>query len=155
MQDSTDTRITYSAILERAEQCARDAMPDLPKQDSQESWESFIADIEAIDAYEVAHESGEWDWVVYYHRAMELCQAVPTSVLHQAEEEAYDNGGIDYLQGYGCNKSSDNFGLYEMAVLIASQIVTREIVDAIEQVREELLDLANDKLDQLESESVA
>lgn len=155
MQDSTDTRITYRAILERAEQCARDAMPDFPKVSTAEAWEDYIAEIEALDAYEIAYQSAEWDWVIYYHHAMALCQAVPSDVLHQAEVDAFDSGGTEHLQGYGCNKSSDNFGLYEMAALIAAQIVTREIVDAVEQVRDELLELANDKLEQLESESVA
>lgn len=145
MQDSTDTRITYVSILERAEQCARDAMPDFPKKDSQELWESYIANLESIDSYEVAHESGEWDWAIYYHRAMELCQAVPNGILSQAEDEAYEV--------YDFDRHSKNFGLYEMAVLLATQIVTREIVDAIEQVREELLELASDKLDQLTSDS--
>lgn len=144
MQDSTDTRITYISILDRAEQCARDAMPDFPKVSTIEAWESYVVDLEAIDAYEVAHESADWDWVIYYHRAMELCQAVPNNVLDEAESEYNDMGGFGDI----------NVGLYELASHLAHIIVTREIVDAIEQVREELLDSANDKLDQLESESV-
>lgn len=145
MQDSIDTRITYAAIQKRAKQDALGAMPDFPKQDSQESWESFIANLESIDSYEVAHDSADWDWVIYHARAMELCQAVPTSVLAMAEEEWHDMSGPDGI--------NENFGLYEFATYLASIIVTREIVDAIEQVREELLDLANGKLDQLTSDS--
>ena len=141
--DSTDTKITYTAIQKRAKQDALDAMPGLPKESTYDAWEDYIADLEAIDAYEIAHESAEWDWCIYYGRAMELCQAVPNGVLDDAESEFNDMGGPD---GMG-----NQFGLYELAAHLAHIIVTREIVNAIEQCREELLELANDKLDQLES----
>ena len=117
--------------------------------DAVEAWESFQRAVEEMDAHEIAHESSEWDWVIYYHRALELCQAVPSDVLHEAESEAYDSGGIDHLQGYGCDRSSDNFGLYEMAVLIADQIVTRAIVDAVESLKEELIDMAETQLENM------
>jgi len=139
---SDETRITYTAIQKRAKQDALDRMPDLPKESTYEAWESYVAELEALDAYEVAHESAEWDWVIYHYRAMELCQAVPTSVLHDAESEYDDMGGFGDL----------NVGLYELASHLAHIIVTREIVDAIEQCRDDLLELANEKLDQLETE---
>jgi len=135
---SDETTITYWAIQKRAKQDALDAMPDFPKESTAKAWESYIAELEAIDAYEIAYQSAEWDWCIYYYRAMELCQAVPSYVLHNAESE-----WEEYSTAQGT-------GLYELAAHLAHIIVTREIVDAIEQYREELLELANDKLGQLE-----
>jgi len=151
--DSQDMEITYKSIQERAAQDALGYMPDFPKLPNQidftlpedhaqhcfEAWESFIAELEDLDAYDIAHESCEWDWVIYYHRALELCQAVPRDVLSDAEEQWGEQGG--YM--------GDDFGLYKLAVQLAAIIVTREIADAVEQCRHELLELANDKLDQI------
>lgn len=97
-----------------------------------EAWESFQEQVESLDAYEIAYESAEWDWVIYYHRALELCQAVPSSVLNDAEAQCEE---LDCMAG-------KDFGLYETAAVIAAQIVIEEIVDAVEQLKEELIDLA-------------
>jgi len=139
---SQDTTITYYAITQRAKGYAQERMPDFPKESTIDSWESFIDELESLDAFEIAHESAEWDWVIYYHRALELCQAVPSAVLHEAESEWHDLCGPDGID--------DSFGLYEMACQLANLIVTRAIVEAVEECRDELLELANDKLDQME-----
>lgn len=144
---SDEQTITYLAIRKRAKDCALEYMPSLPEKNTYENWESFQQDVEALDSYDIAYESSDWDWVIYYHRALELCQAVPSGILHEAESEVYDNGGIDHLQGYGCNRCSDKFGLYEMAALIASQIVIREIAEAVEDAKEELIDLAETQME--------
>jgi len=141
--DSTETQITYFNIRKRAKQDALERMPDFPKESTVEAWESYVDELESLDAYEIAHESAEWDWCIYYHRAMELCQAVPSAVLHEAESEWHDMFGPDSI--------NDSFGLYEYATVLAHLIVTRAIVEAVEECREELLELANDKLEQMES----
>lgn len=153
MTDSTDNKLTYNRILDRAKQDALDAIPEFPKLPNQtdftlpedhaqhcyEAWEAYQQEVEAIDAYEVAHESSEWDWVIYYHGAMELCQAVPSSVLQEAESECSELGYANEVE----------FGLYETAAIIASQIVIRAIADAVEEVKEELIDLAQTNIDNL------
>lgn len=142
--DSTEKQITSFNIRKRAAQDALERMPDFPKESTVENWEYFVDELESLDAYEIAHESAEWDWCIYYHRAMELCQAVPIAVLHEAESEFDDMGGP--------NGMGDSFGLYEYAATLAHLIVTRAIVEAVEECRDELLELANDKLEQMESE---
>lgn len=142
MTDSTDNAITYKRIQDRAMEDAKERMPEFPEDSS--GWQDFIDQIEEIDAYDVAHESCEWDWVIYYHRALELCQAVPGDVLHEAEAQWYDLGQSDAID--------DSFGLYELAAQLAAQIVIQEIASAVEQVREEMLEVANDALDNMESE---
>ena len=130
---SDEQAITYLAIRKRAQNCALEYMPEMPKQNTFESWESFQQDVESLDSYEIAYESSEWDWVIYHYRALELCQAVPSGILHEAESEWEEMGGFE---------SMGTVGLYEMATMLASIIVTREIVEAVEDVKEELIDLA-------------
>ena len=138
--DSQDMTITYKAIQDRAAKDALEYMPDVPRQNTFDAWESYQNEVEALDAYEIAHESCEWDWVIYYHRAMELCQAVPSDVLCDAESELLD---------MGFNGLNENWGLYEMAVQLAAIIVTREIADAVEQAKDELIDLAETQMENL------
>ena len=132
--DSTDNKLTYKRILDRAVQDAREAMPSLPKVNTLEAWQAFIDDLESLDAYDIANESSEWDWVIYYSRAMELCLCVPSSVLDDAEESFTD-----------CGMSPDSFFGY--ATQLAGFIVTSEISQAVETLRDELLDLANTQID--------
>jgi len=136
---SQDMTITYKAIQDRAESDAREHIPELPTENTFEAWESFQYAAEDLDAHEIAHESCEWDWVIYYHRAMELCQAVPSAVLHEAESEFEDMGGTENMT---------SVGLHEIAFRLAAIIVTREIVDAVENVKEELIDLAENQMGQ-------
>jgi len=136
---SQDMTITYKAIQDRAESDARERMPDLPTENTFVAWESFQQAVEDLDAIEIAHESCEWDWVIYYARAMELCQAVPSDVLNDAEQEFEDMGGTEYMP---------SVGLYEIAVQLAAIIVTREIVDQVERIKDELIDMAENKMGQ-------
>ena len=135
MTDSSEGSITYTRIQQRAKQDALEYMPDFPK--DSDGWQDFSDTVDSIEAYDVAHESCEWDWVIYYGRALELCQAVPTSVLHDAESELEDLG------------YEPEIGLYETATRIAAQIVIREIADAVEQIKEELLEVAATAIDNM------
>lgn len=147
--DSTETQITYFNIRKRAKQDALDRMPDLPDMSKPrlvgtseaDLWSMYIDELSDLDAFEIANESAEWDWVIYYHKAMELCQAVPSAVLHEAESEYNDFGGFGDL----------DVGLYELASHLAHLIVVRAIMEAVEECRDELLELANDELLKLES----
>jgi len=127
--------ITYQMIIERAMQDARDAMPDLPEHDTLEAWESFINGVESANA----DDMGEWDWVIYYHQAMQLCMAVPSDVLSRAESELADMGG----------NVDDDITLHGLACQLAALIVQREISEAVETVRDELLELANNAMENL------
>ena len=153
MTDSSEGTITYTRIQQRAKQDALEYMPEFPKLPNQtdftnesdheqccmELWQDFYDTVDSIEACDVAHESCEWDWVIYYHRALELCQAVPTSVLHDAESELEEMYFDTFL------------GLYETAAGIAAQIVIKEIADAVEQIKEELLEVAVTAIDNMES----
>jgi hypothetical protein len=144
--DSTDTKITYTEIQKRAARDAQDRAPDMPKENTVEAWEAFMADVEDMDIGEISFECAEWDWVIYYHRAMELCLAVPTSVLCLAEAEYYDCGGYEIER--------DSFGLCEIASRVAFYIVSSEIAEAVDTLKEELIDLAQTQLDNMIGELI-
>lgn len=134
MQDSTDNTITYKRILDRAKSDAREHMPDLPKVNTLDAWQAFIDEIEALDAHDIAYESSEWDWVIYHSRAMELCLAVPSSVLNKAEETYFE---------YELKPES----FFGYTTQLAAIIVTSEVSQAVESLREELLELAQAQID--------
>jgi len=136
-------RITWNAILERAKDCAKDAMPEFPKSNTVEAWESFQAELEAIDALDVAYEMPDWDWVIYFSMAMKLCREVPSEVLHDAESQWHDIGIKDNMD--------DSFGLYEFASQLASIIVTVLIAEEVATAKGELEELVENQLENLES----
>jgi len=138
---SDDITITYKAIQDRALEDAKERMPEFPTENTVDAWDRFISELDDLDAHEIAHESCEWGWVIYYARALELCQAVPSSVLHDAESQWHDMCGPDGID--------DSFGLYEMACQLAAIIVIDEIAQAVDTVRDELLELANNQLENL------
>jgi hypothetical protein len=146
MMDSTDTKITYTEVQKRAARDAQDRAPDMPKENTVEAWEAFMADVEEMDIGEISFECAEWDWVIYYHRAMELCLSVPTSVLCQSEAEYYDCGGHELER--------DSFGLYEIASRVAFYIVSSEIAEAVDTLKDELIDLAQTQLDNMTGELI-
>ena len=136
-------KITWNAILERAEDCAKDAMPEFPKSNTVEAWESFQAELKTIEEVDIAHEMSDWDWVIYFGMAMQLCREVPSEVLHDAESEWHDMGGPDVIEG--------NFGLYEFASQLAAIIVIDQIGQAVSSIKAELEELAETQLENLET----
>lgn len=134
--------ITHKTIHDRAMDSARDAAPDLPTSNEFDAWESFADAIEGYRdrAHEIAAECADsWDWVIYYGKAMQVCMAVDSPTLHDAESRAYHCGGSE------CDEST--FGLYETAAKIASHICESAITDAIYMVADELDELAQSQMD--------
>jgi hypothetical protein len=138
------SNISYSGLIKRAKQDAFDAMPDLPKVNSLEAWQVFLENVEAIESSEVAHESADsWDWVIYHGQALELCAMLPSSLVSDAESMVSEYGGIQEAFKSG--------GLGGVACLIAYWIIYQAVQDAVELDKEELLELAQDQIDNLES----
>lgn len=139
MTDSTFGDVTYKRIRDRAMSDAKEYAPTFPTANTVDAWQAFIDELESMDASDIAHESAEWDWTIYHYRAMELCQCVPVAVLHEAESQYED---------YGNDTPS---GLFEYASTLAFIIVAQEIAEAVDTLRDELLELANNQLDNMES----
>lgn len=139
------SNISYSVLIKRAKDEALDSMPDLPKAGTLESWQAFLDTVESIEASDVAHESADsWDWVIYHGKALELCTMLPSRVVDEAESMVIDCGGI--------GEAFENGGLGGVACLVAYWIINQAVLEAAEELKAELIELAQSQIDNLESE---
>lgn len=136
--------ISYSQLIKRAKSGALECLPDLPKVGTIEAWQSFLESVESVDSGDCAHESADsWDWVIYHGQALELCAMLPRSIVGDAESMASDCGGI--------GDAFENGGLGGVACLVAYWVIYQAVSDAIEEAKEELIDLAQNQIDNPES----
>jgi hypothetical protein len=128
---------TYNDVQKRAKESARDLLPELPSVNTYAAWQAYADELEALDVSDAAHtEADSWDTVIYHYKAMTLCSDVPTSVLHEAESQWED-----------CSDGK-TAGLYELASVLAYWIVYAELIDAMQELQSELIDLAQNQMDQ-------
>lgn len=136
--------ITYFNLMKRANESALGYMPAMPAQNTVEAWQAYADEIEALDISDAAHtEADSWDWVIYNGQALQLCCAVPSSVLDQAEDMARDCSDISYLFNHS--------GLYGIASTCAYWIVYEAVSVQLNEVCQELLDLAYSQIENLEA----
>jgi len=129
---------TYAETINRAKYSARELLPAMPIVNTYEAWETYIEALEDFDTFDAAHTEAEsWDTVIYYGKAIDLCTSCPSSVLHEAESQWDD-----------CNNDKPE-GLYELACHIAYWIVYNEISEAIETLRDELIELSQNQMENL------
>ena len=127
----------YNDVQKRAKESARDMLPELPSVNTFDAWQDFQSQIEDFDISDAAHiEADSWDTVIYHYKAMTLCSDVPTSVLHNAESQWED-----------CSDGK-TAGLSELASAIAYWIVYAELIEALQELQSELIDLAQNQMDQ-------
>ena len=137
------SNISYSGLITRAKQDAKEAMPELPKVNTIEAWQAFLESVEAVESGDVAHESADsWDWVIYHGQALELCAMLPSSLVSDAESQALDCGGI--------NEAFESGGIGGIACLVAYWVIYLAVQDEVEIAKEELTELAQSQLDNLE-----
>jgi hypothetical protein len=128
---------TYNDVQKRAKESARDLLPELPSVNTFEAWQDFQNQVEDFDISDAAHmEADSWDTVIYHYKAMTLCSDVPTSVLHEAESQWED-----------CSDGT-TAGLYELASALAYWIIYAELIEAMQELQSELIDLAQNQMDQ-------
>lgn len=133
----------WANLKTRAKASAQEFMLSLPTENTLEVWKAFAEALEALDTSEFAHaEADSWDWVIYYGQAMQLCTQVPSSVLHEAEAMMQDAGVV--------NDVFESAGLYGVACQCAYWIVFEQVFAAMEELRNELLELAQNQVDNLE-----
>lgn len=133
---------TYNETRIRAAQSARDLLPVAPvTPDGAVDWQGYADALESFDIYDAAHmEADSWDIVTYYGKAMVLCTDAPSSVLHEAESQWEDCG----------DKTTE--GLYELASTLAYWIVYAELIEAMESLRDDMLELCQNQIDNTEGE---
>lgn len=133
---------TYNETIERANYSARDLLPVAPVTvDGSVDWQGYADALESLDIYDAAHEEADsWDTVIYHYKAMALCTDVPSSVLHEAESQWEDCG------------DTTTAGLYELASTLAYWIVYAELIEAMESLRDDMLELCQNQMDNMEGE---
>ena len=133
-------RINQYTLEQRAKQSALDLVPDMPKENTRDAWESYLAELESLDISDLAHtEADSWDWTIYHGKAMELCTNVSSMTLEDAEEQAKDCGAFEDVEG-----------LYELACSLAYWIVCGAVQHALNELVEELTELAETQLKNME-----
>lgn len=135
--------INESALTKRAEQSAKEWVEDqtnhlwIKAKESNlwDDWQALIdrlEDMQDNDMQDFAHEEADsWDWVIYHHKALELCANVWSSTLEEAEESWIDCGG-------------EAKGLYETACQIAYWIIYHAIIKACDNEIATTLELAEE-----------
>lgn len=140
--------LTYKTILDRCKTDVLEYLPDLPKENTVEAWESFIEELEAWrddSLYESASESvGYWDWTIYTHYGIKILDTLPLEVCQQAESDFFDTWGSEPIDSLN--------DPWDMARRIAYFALLNTWQECAEECVEELLELANNQLENLESE---
>jgi len=80
-------------------------------------------------ARDLIAESSEWDWVIYYSKAMDLCNNVPSDILDDAESMVADCCTID-----------EKTDLYSHACAVAFWIVHNAVSEQLEQLINEIVE---------------
>jgi hypothetical protein len=137
--------INYRNLQARAKSEALEYMPATPQLNTLEAWQEYIDQLEAIESYDLAHESADsWDWVIYYGMALQVCSVMPSSVVSRAEEMVSDCGGVE--------DAFERGGIAGVACAVAHWVCFDAIQCAIETAQEELLEMAQAQMQNLESE---
>lgn len=137
--------ITYSDIMERCRNTAKEFLPDFPKGGTLENWESYLKEVEALkeDTYEKASEEvGDWDWCIYTYSGFEVYDALGNYEQADAEQEWADYGGYETAKDQ-CQ------GPYEIACAIAFFALVRMLAEEIESACDDLIELANNQIENL------
>lgn len=140
--------LTYKTILTRCKADVLEYLPDLPKENTVEAWESYLEELETWrddSLYESAMESVEnWDWTIYTHYGLKILDALPLEVCQQAESDFFDLWGSEPIDTLN--------DPWDMASRIAYFALLNTWQECAEECVEELLELANDKIENMESE---
>ena len=137
--------ITYSEIVERCKGDIREILPDLPKEDTREAWESFRDDLETIRDDSYCHASDgvqHWDWAIYPHYGIKILYGLPFDIERQAEQEFFDLWGSESI-----STLNDAFDMASRIAMVALEITFRE---TLEEMAQELIEMAETQLENLE-----
>ena len=137
--------VKYREIVERCKGDIAEILPAMPKENTCDAWESFRDDLETIrdESYEHASEVQHWDWGIYTHYGIKILYGLPMEIEQQAESDFFDVWGsepIDSLQ--------DAFDMAHRIAIFALEIIFRE---TLEEMAQELIDLAETQLENMES----
>ena len=137
--------IKYCDIVERCKGDIAEILPGLPKENTCDAWERFRDDLEAIreDSHCYACDAvGSWDWAIYTHFGIKILYGLPLEIEQQAESDFFDCMG-----GEPINSLNDAF---DMASRIAYHALWIIFHETLEEMAQELIELAETQLENLE-----
>ena len=136
--------LTYAAILKRCEEAAIEAIPDFPKENTLEAWEDYYSELDSleIDSWEIVES---WDWSIYTHWGWKILHTLSQSEINQAESDWIDCGGLEGLD-------HNTFDIWNLQSQIAFHALMNLVREQWEEAKADILELAQNKIDQLESE---
>lgn len=138
--------VKYMDIVARCKSDIAEILPDLPKENTCEAWESFKNVLEEIHMDSHCHASDSvqhWDWAIYTHYGIKILYGLPMETERQAEQEFFDCMGSEPIDSLN--------NVFDMALRIAGfalEIIFRE---TLEEMAQELIDLAETQLENMES----
>lgn len=142
-------KITYEAILDRVDCTAKDILDEvapMPEDSSEEAWQEFADKLDALidgEAREYAEaEIGSWDWTIYTYKGFQVYDALSSSEQNDAEQQWAECGGYETAK-------DNSEGPYEIACHIAFFALIDMLTQEVERQAEELMELTQNKLDQL------
>ena len=138
--------IKYYEIVERCKGDIAEILPELPKENTCEAWERFLNELEEIreDSHCYAGDAvGSWDWAIYTHYGIKILYGLPLEIERQAESEFFDCMG-----GQPIDSLNDAF---DMASRIAYYALWIIFHDTLEEMAQELIELAETQLENMES----
>lgn len=138
--------VKYRDIVARCKSDISEIMPALPKTNTVDAWQEFIEEVESLqeDSYQHASESVQhWDWAIYTHYGIKILYGLPLEIERQAESEFFDCMGSEPIDSL-----NDAFDMASRIADFALEIIFRE---TLEEVAQELKEIAENQIDNLES----
>ena len=137
--------ITYTAVIKRIEYSAKEiigAQVPFPKENTIEALEAFQEALEACldNSRDVAWEEiDSWDWSIYTYQGFLVYDCLPSDLQTQCENEYWD-----------CNGDVKGESPYELGASMASFALVSLLTEEIERQCEELLELAQNQMENLQ-----
>lgn len=136
----------YNDITKRCKNDVLDYVPEIPKENTFEAWESYIDTLESFrdEIYDYASQSVEsWDWTIYTHYGLKILDALPLEVCQRAESDFFDLWGSEPIDTLN--------DPWDMASRIAYFALFNTWQECAQECVEELLELANNQIENMES----
>ena len=137
--------VKYRDIVERCKGDIAEILPAMPKENTCEAWERFRDELEAIreDSHCYAGDVDAWDWAIYTHYGIKILYGLPMEIEQQAEADFFDCMGSQPIDSL-----NDAFDMASRIAGFALEIIFRE---TLEEMAQELIDLAETQLENMES----
>ena len=136
--------VKYRDIVERCKGDIAEILPTMPKENTCEAWERFRDELENIreDSHCYAGDVDAWDWAIYTHYGIKILYGLPMEIEQQAESDFFDCMGSEPIDSLN--------DAFDMASRIAYHALWIIFHETLEEMAQELIDLAETQLENME-----